>query len=261
MHSDTLAAPTLTLPARSDTATRLAVTWQHPVNRRHEPVGLLTCDSGLFRFRYLARADDVEGFQPFLGTPDLNGDHVSPRLFPLFAQRVMRLSRPDFPRYLEALCLPSDADQWQILARSQGQREGDGIRVFMEPLVDANGATRSTFLVHGVRHRLAANPHVEAALAALVPGEQLTLVNEPDNPADAQAILVSDQRDVALGWIPSVLLTYVNTAVASGTTEIRVERANDPSTPPGYRLLVTLHGHVPPGHRPFHGPDWEPHTS
>jgi hypothetical protein len=261
MSSHALAAPTPTSAGRPDNVTRLAVTWQHPINRRHEPVGLLTDEGGVFRFRYLARADRVEGFQPFLGFPDITGDYVAQRLFPLFAQRVMSPSRPDYPRYIEALWLPPDATAWAVLARSQGQREGDGIRVFVEPLVDEDGSTRSTFLVHGVRHRLRQDPRVEAALAALAQGEDLVLIDEPDNPADPRAVLITDQGRIPLGWVPSVLLPYVHTALAVGATSVRVEKVNDSNTPPGYRLLVTLHGRVPPGYRAFDGPGWEPHAS
>jgi hypothetical protein len=261
MSSHTLSAPVPTPAGQPDVVTRLAVTWQHPVNRRHEPVGLLTHEGGMFRFRYLARADEVEGFQPFLGFPAIEGDYIAPRLFPLFAQRVMSPSRPDYRRYLEALWLPPDATAWAILARSQGQREGDGIRVFVEPVVDDDGATRSTFLVHGVRHRLHADPRVEGAIAALAAGDDLQLVDEPDNPADARAVLITDQGRIALGWVPSVLLPYVHLVLADGVANVRVERANDSTVPPGYRLLVTLGGNISPSYRAFDGPAWEFHAS
>lgn len=256
MSPSTLVAPASPAGHATSQLTRLAVTWQHPVNRRHEPVGLLVCDDGGFQFHYLRRADLVEGFQPFLGFDDLDKTYRSRRLFPLFAQRVMSPSRPDFPRYLQSLFLPPSATAWEILGRSQGQREGDGIRVFVEPAVDDSGLTEATLLVHGVRHRLRADPSVEQALRTLVPGEELRLVDEPDNPADPQAVLVSHRSGVALGWVPSVLLPYVHTV---SDPQVRVVRRNGPDVPPGYRLVVRVEGRVSPGYRAFDGPVWAPH--
>jgi len=105
---------------------RLAVTWQHPHSRRHEPVGLLTCDDKGFHFKYLHRASSVEGFQPFLGFDERDRAYSSRQLFSLFTQRIIRSGRPDFPKFLQALQLENGASDWQILARSHGQREGDG---------------------------------------------------------------------------------------------------------------------------------------
>jgi len=253
MSPNALVAPASAADHATRQLTRLAVTWQHPVNRRHEPVGLLVCDDRGFQFRYLRRADEVEGFQPFLGFDDLDRVYSAPRLFPLFAQRVMSPSRPDFPRYLRSLLLTPSATERDILARSQGQREGDGIRVFVEPAVDDSGRTEATFLVHGVRHRLHADPRVEQVLRALVPDEQLRLVDEPDNPADPRAVLVSHRSGVALGWVPSVLLAYVHVV---SEAQVRVLHANGPDVPPGYRLIVRLNGRVSPGYRAFDGPAW-----
>ena len=126
---------------------RLAVAWQHPETRRITPVGLLTCAESIYTFCYLWSARAVAGFQPFLGFPDLERRYEATSLFPLFAQRVMRASRPDFSRYRQALRLEAEASDWSILGRSQGQREGDGIRVFPEPEVDEVGVTTSTFFV------------------------------------------------------------------------------------------------------------------
>jgi len=242
------------------TMTRLAVSWQHPHNRRHEPVGLLSCDDHGFHFRYLRRAQDVPGFQPFLGFEDLGRIYSSPQLFPLFTQRIIRPSRPDFPRFLQALWLTDQADDWQILARSQGQREGDGIRVLMEPSVDASGDTNTIFLVHGVRHRLRDDPDVEAALTTLQRGDRLRLVNEPQNPVNPLAVLVSNDGDTRLGWVPTVLLSYIHRAQEYGVLQVTVLQSSGPTVPPGYRLLVEVKGRIDAGYRPFDGPDWVPFT-
>ena len=240
----------------SGTAARLAVAWQHPVSRRIEPVGLLSCIDGGFCFNYLARALDVPGFQPFLGFPDLTRTYTSARLFPLFAQRVMRRTRPDYARHLSALGLDDRADQWDVLARSQGQRQGDGVRLFAEPLVTEAGQTYATFFVSGIRHRVLAESQVEEALSRLDVGDELRLLPQPTNEVDSNALLVAEHNDVALGWVPSVLLPYVTTVRIEREPVVTVRAAHGADVVPAYRLLVTVRGHVPADYRPFDGPAW-----
>ncbi len=235
---------------------RLAVAWQHPGTRRITAVGLLTCSETSYTFSYLRAAAGVEGFQPFLGFPDLVGRYESDSLFTLFAQRVMRASRPDFTRYRQALRLDADASDWSILGRSQGQREGDGIRVFPEPYVDEAGGTTSTFFVSGLRHRMRQDPRVSGALDALAPGDRLKLIDEPTNAEDARALLVAEEAGLTLAWVPSVLLPYVHTVRSIAEPSLTVVGTNGPDVPPAYRLLVNLLGTAVEGYRPFDGPEW-----
>lgn len=235
---------------------RLAVAWQHPTTRRITAIGLLACSGSSYAFNYLVSAPQVQGFQPFLGFPDLGRRYEATVLFPLFAQRVMRASRPDFADYRQALRLDADASDWSILGRSQGQREGDGIRVFPEPDVDETGVTTSTFFVSGLRHRMRVDPQVAVALGSLAAGDQLTVVDEPDNNDDASALLVVERTGVALAWVPSVLLGYVRAIRSHDAPELTVLGTNGPDVPPAYRLLVTLRGTAPESYRPFDGPEW-----
>lgn len=235
---------------------RLAVAWQHPGTRRITAVGLLTCNESSYAFSYLRSASLVEGFQPFIGFPDLDQRYEAQALFPLFAQRIMRSSRPDFERYREALRLEAEPSDWAILGRSQGQREGDGIRVFPEPDVDQDGLTTSTFFVSGLRHRMQQDRRVSEALAELAPGDRLTLVDEPTNDQDARALLVAERTGLALAWVPSVLLLHVHAVRSIAPPVLTVAGTNGLDVPPAYRLLVTLDGTVPVGYRPFNGPEW-----
>lgn len=254
MSTSTLgAAPSL---ADRTTGRRLAVAWQHPGTRRITPVGLLTCSESSYIFTYLRSAAAVEGFQPFLGFPDLDRMYETTTLFPLFAQRVMRASRPDFARYRQALRLEADASDWSVLGRSQGQREGDGIRVFPEPYVDEAGGTTSTFFVSGLRHRMSQDSRVSEALDALTPGALLQLVDEPTNVEDARALLVAEGTGVTLAWVPSALLSYVHAVRTTSEPSLTVVGTNGPDVPPAYRLLVQLRGTAAEGYQPFDGPEW-----
>lgn len=254
MSTELLSAPVV---SGLDVNHKLAVTWQHPDTRSIQPVGLLTCSTSGYQFSYLRDAATVTDFQPFLGFPDLDRRYTSDVLFPLFAQRIMRPSRRDYPHYLRSLALDDAAGAWSILSRSQGARVGDTIRVFPEPEVDSAGRTLTTFFVNGLRHRLD-DPVVGRCLDALTPGTALSLRDEPENPVNPRAVLVTEREDVALAWVPDVLLDYAHTVRKVSEPTVTVVTVNGPDVPVGFRLLVTLEGRVPTGYRPFSGPRWEP---
>lgn len=238
---------------------RLVVTWQHPVSRSIQPVGVLTCSSDGFAFSYLDAARNVPDFRPFLGFGEMHRRYESSMLFPFFAQRVMRPSRPDYAAYLQSLALADDATAWQILARSQGARAGDTTRVFPEPEVTSSGRTHHTFFANGVRHAIAEDPAVESALSDLRPGAAVHLRDQPDNPVNPvnpRAVQVVNDAGIALGWVPDVLLDYLAAVRCVGEPAITVTTVNGADVPAGFRLLLTLDGRVTDDYEFFGGSGW-----
>lgn len=233
----------------------LIVAWQDPESRIISPVGRLEQRSGTYSFRYLRRAVDVQGFRPFIGFPDLGRSYESSRLFPLFRQRVMDPKRRDYARYLETLGLGDEAAPMEVLGRSGGVRHGDAIMLFPPPLVQPDGRTEYSFLVHGVRHM--AKFGVEERLARLEQGDELLIVDEPSNPMNQRALVVTSTDGHGLGWVPDLLLEYVHKARETASAMLYVERTNGPDTPWHLRLCVRLAGAVPRGWKPFEGPGWE----
>lgn len=244
-----------------DVAHRLVVTWQHPVYRSIRPVGMLSCTTDGYRFAYLEAAREVTGFQPFLGFADLDRSYEAATLFPFFAQRIMRPSRPDYPAYLHSLALTDHASAWAILARSQGARAGDTTQVFPEPEVTTARRTRHTFFLNGVRHRLRDDADVEQALTDLQAGDVVALRDEPDNSFNSNAVHVINGDGIALGWVPEVLLSYLRAVRSIAEPTVTVEVANGDDVPAAFRLLVTLSGSVPEGYDFFSGPEWAPATA
>ncbi len=237
-------------------AHRLVVTWQHPVFFSTRPVGLLSCTTDGYRFAYLEAAREVTGFRPFLGFAYFDRSYESVALFPFFAQRIMRPSRPDYPAYVHSLALTYNASAWAILARSEGARAGDTTQVFAEPEVTTAGRTRHTFFVNGVRHRLRHDADVEQALADLQAGDVVALRDEPDNSHDPNAVQIINGDGIALGWVPEVLLSYLRAVRSAGEPTVTVEVANGDDVPAVFRLLITLSGAVPDKYDFFSGPEW-----
>lgn len=230
---------------------RLVVAWQHPVSRLIAPVGLLEHGADVYRFRYLRRAAELPDFQPFLSFPVWDRTYTSPWLFPLFAQRIMSPRRPDFQQFLRQLDLDEDATPWEQLARSEGRSSGDTVQVFPIPSVRADGTTTCRFLVHGIRH-------IERGeLPPLAVGERLVLKDEPDNRFNQRAVLVCTDGGRRLGYVPDLLLEYLDAVRGSGRPmSLTVEHVNGAEAPPHLRLLVRLDGATPIGLLPMNGEPW-----
>ncbi len=233
--------------AAADSVDSLVVAWQHPETRAISPVGLLERTDDGFAFSYLRSAAELEDFRPFLGFPEIGVRYTSRRLFPLFRQRLMEPGRPDFGRYLDTLGLDAHATALAILARSGGRRAGDTLFLVQKPSIGPDGSTCATFFVHGVRYQ----PGAAELLSALEPHEGLQLVPEPENPKNPRAILVTTARGDRLGWVPDLLVDYVQAVLSSAPPVVRVVQVNGADAPPNLRLLVELRGRVPAGHAPF----------
>lgn len=229
---------------------KLIVAWQHPATRLISPVGLLEHGVG-YRYRYLRRTQQVEGFHPFLGFPDWERTYVAERLFPMFAQRIMSPRRPDFRQFLHQLDLSVDASPWEQLERSEGRRTGDTVQVFPIPSIRADGFTSCRFLVHGVRH---VNGGV---LPPLARGDQLALRPDPTNPVNPQAVLVCTFEGHAVGYVPDLLLEHLRVVEAGAPARLVVEHMNGPDAPLHLALLVRLDGQAPAGYAPMSGPGWD----
>jgi hypothetical protein len=251
------------------TARRLVVTWQHPTERTISPVGMLSFDGRTYRFHYLRNALQVAGFRPFLGFPDLHGRYESDTLFPLFAQRAMTPRRPDFTRWVKRLGLADDASPFEQITRSGGHRQGDTIQLFPVPAV-AGGCLECDFLVHGIRH-IAERPttvggdvvtltrdEVERHLAALAPGDELRLHDEPANAVNPLAILTTTSGNVALGWVPDLLVEELHRVPDHDRARVTALAVNGPDAGWHLRLLAHLSVPVPEGFEVFSDHRWQP---
>jgi hypothetical protein len=254
------------------TARRLVVTWQHPIERTISPVGMLSFDDHGYRFHYLRNALQVNGFRPFLGSPDLHGQYTSDTLFPLFAQRAMTPRRPDFTRWVKRLGLPDDASPWEQITRSGGHRQGDTIQLFPVPTV-ADGRLECDFLVHGMRH-IADRPttvvgdvvtptrdQVERQLATLAPGDELRLHDEPTNTTNPLAILTTTRDNMPLGWVPDLLVEEIHRIPDHHRARVTALAVNGPEAGWHLRLLARLSVPVPDGFDVFADERWQPNTS
>ena len=108
------------------------VAWRNPETRRFTPVARLAQIVGddcqnCFEFVYIRAAQEAmrHGFLPFLAFPELEELYRARQLFPMFGNRILPTSRPDFPEYLEQLGLPPATSSPVLDPESERRTPGD----------------------------------------------------------------------------------------------------------------------------------------
>jgi hypothetical protein len=244
----------------------LFLAWQDPTRRRWYPVGRLTSNGRRYLFVYTGGAREAKktaGFEPLPMFPDLERLYTSYELFPLFTNRLVPRSRPEYSDYLKWLNVPeTEDDPILILARSGGQRLTDTLEVFPCPERTTSGEYVIRFLVHGLRHM---PDDAIARVSQLQPGERLLMLKDIQNPVDSLALALRTaetyDKDVHfIGYCPRYLRSDFGKLIDSqeGELTVTVERVNPPPAPIQFRLLCRLEGSWPKGFEPFSSSDYTP---
>jgi hypothetical protein len=186
---------------RLDQASKVFLLWEDPSSRRWLPVGQLTRDGEEFRFVYTKGAEESKRFQPFGRMTDLNAVYVGHELFPLFANRLLPKSRPEYRDFLSWLGVDeAAADELELLWRSGGERATDTLQVVPCPEPSSDGQYRVEFFSHGIRHL---PPEARERIARLEPGQRLYLMQDVQNPRDHMALMLRTGDPInVLGYCP-----------------------------------------------------------
>ncbi|MEJ7618801.1 MAG: HIRAN domain-containing protein [Pyrinomonadaceae bacterium] len=245
----------------------LFLAWQDPTSRRWFTIGRLTFDEKVYRFVYtrgIQAAQIESNFQPLLAFPDLHVEYESEELFPLFSNRLLPRSRPDYAEFVQWLSVPEhENDPMALLARSGGQRVTDALEVFPCPEPDAHGEYHLHFFVHGLSHMPPAS--LERA-ERLQPGEPLLLLHDFQNPRDPRALMMRTSESLPqdmylMGYCPRYLLNDIAEEVTrknKNQVEITVERVNSPPAPVQLRILCRMRMRRADEFKPFSGAEYQP---
>lgn len=225
------------------------------------PVGRLDADVERcrYRFRYISgakRAKEEVGFPELIEFPSLQGDYRSSELFPLFKNRVMNPSRPDFKEYLRGLDLTGQADAIEILSVNGGIRVTDAYEVFPRIMRDQDGRFRCRFLLHGQRHvSLAARERVRSLEA----GEKLYATLELTNPATRLAVQMQTTDYHMIGWAPRYLVYDLSKTMANEPGDYRVKVVRTTTRYDSAKPSVLIEMSAPwPAHELMSRPDFRP---
>ncbi|MEA5468964.1 HIRAN domain-containing protein [Spirulina sp. 06S082] len=236
------------------TISTLFLAWQDPQSRSWFPIGRLTFDGELYKFVYIEGARNAQreaNFSLLHSFPELTKEYKSIELFPPFANRLMRPSRPDYNDYIQSLNIPRDRDDpIAIFSRSGGRKATDTFEIFPCPKPDENGLFHIHFFAHGLRHIPQCS---RDRINLLQPNEQLYLANEFQNSYDSQALLLCTKDHHIVGYCPRYLATDTLGICREkpDLVHVHVERINPAPTPLQSRLLCNMTAEWPQESYPF----------
>jgi hypothetical protein len=248
---------------------KLYLSWQETKSRRWFPVGQLIEAEGKYHFTYVQgvqEAQKIGGFQAFPSFPEFDREYHSAVLFPLFANRVMPVSRPDYSNYVQWLHLEGrEKDPMAFLAQSNGQKVHDPLEVFPDATQHKDGSCTVHFFARGHRHMSDGSQQRAEKLRA---GEPLLLQWDMQNPVDGNAVSLrtgsADTGDADIvGFCPRYIAEDILKALVDDRTACHVEvvKVNLPPAPAQFRVLCRLNFTAASGVRPFSGPDFKPLTT
>lgn len=226
------------------------------------PVGRLEHEGGVYRFVYTRGAQTLQGFQPFPGMANLHTIYESEALFPLFANRMLSPSRPEYEAFLMwGGFNPADPpDPLAVLGVTQGLRQTDSLEVFPCPMPDEQGRYLSKFFLHGVRWMHSA---AHERIAQLRHGEPLRLFLEIGNPADPNAVQLQTTEIMGrlpIGYVPRYLALDVRALCSQcdpDEIEVTVEQLNA-GAPFQQRVLCRFSSCWPGGFAPCSSEAFQP---
>jgi hypothetical protein len=238
----------------------LFLAWQDSASRAWFPVGKLISQNGIYQFKYLQgalEAKEKAGFEPIWSFPDFYHHYSSTDLFPLFANRLLRPSRPDYKDFVQWLNIPEQEDDpIALLARSGGQRKTDSFEVFPCPEQDPSGKYHIHFFVHGLRHF---PPEIQEHVQTLQPETPLLLTHDLQNKYDSRALILRTEDLHFVGYCPRYLTQDFFELVCHFPQQVHVtvERVNPPPTPLQFRLLCNLTAAWAQSFQPFSSPMYQ----
>jgi hypothetical protein len=239
----------------------LFVAWRPPAPDPlgWRPVGRLEHHDGLFRFWYIQGARKP-GFHSFAQMDQLDQIYESVELFPLFANRLLSRSRPEYESYLRWSGFDPEAspDPVLILGVTEGIRETDAIEVFPCPVPDFQGCYFNKFFLHGIRWMA---PSVIERIGRLNPGEPLKLMLDLQNSFDPHAVAVRTEAErMQIGYVPRYFAHDIKQLVEQCDIDfitLSVDRVNH-DAPLQNRLLCRMRACWPSTFQPCSGEDFSP---
>ena len=215
----------------------LYIEWNDPSRRSWVTVGQLTETDKLYTFQYTKGAYRADSFTPFGRMTSLDGIYESDELFPLFKNRLLNKSRPEYRPFMSWLDLSKDANPLDILAVSQGLRVTDSLRIFSLPTKTSEGYT-CKFFASGISHL-----SVESTerIASLSKGDPIYLMDDIQNEFKDALTLRTGEPKALAGYCPSFLSSPLKRMLAEDKESVAISITKvNVSAPTRYRLLCTL---------------------
>ena len=225
------------------------------------PIGRLHFEDGTYRFVYTNGARTAQGFAPFSGMEDLEEVYESHELFPIFANRLLPKSRPEYEAYLRWSDFDpaNPPDPIAVLGVTEGIRRTDMIELFPCPVPDELGCYLNKFFLHGLRYM---PESTKERVLALQDGEPLAPMLDICNPADPNAVALrtTEGEQVMIGYVPRYLAHdawKIFQECHPDFIKVFAHRVNK-DAPLQQRLLCRMQSCWPEGFQPCSGEAFQP---
>jgi len=223
----------------------LFVAWQQPISREWIPVARLEHENGRFRFSYTRGVFRAQNFLPFNRMHQLDAIYESTSIFPLFANRIISKSRPEFKDYLRWLGLDTASDDpLSILALTGGIRGTDSIEIFEPPSINENTVLELSFFVRSLSHM---PKEAISHIGGLNPGDKLYLMRDCQNDFDENAVaLRTGSQPFFIGFCPKYYAQDLNNLLSIESTDLQATvKSVNRDAPLNMRLLCHVSAKVP----------------
>lgn len=191
---------------------------------------------------------------------DLAAVYEAAELFPVFANRLLSKSRPEYEAFIKwsGFDPAHPPDPLTILGVTEGIRRTDLIEVFPGPVRNQNNRYLNTFFLHGLRYMAEA---ARQQAMTLQPGERLLAMLDPCNDADPEAVALRTEAGerMLLGYVPRYLARdgrQIIDRCHPDDLQIFVHRVNG-DAPWQHRLLCRMEAAWPAGFKPCSGPEFQ----
>ncbi len=205
-------------------------------------MGRLSIEDDKYHFVYTKGAEQSDRFRVFGRMTDLNTAYASSELFPLFANRLLNKSRPEYGKYLQWLNISEgQGNPFFILSLTGGKRSTDSLEVFPCPEPNFLDQYDVSFFVHGIRYF--PERSIER-VKMLNLSERLYLVSDLQNEHDKNAIALRTKDPVEMiGYVPRFLADDFNELIDKledpMSLSVKVEKVNI-DAPEQLRLLCKI---------------------
>ena len=242
---------------------KLIVAWRKQNNQQWFIVGFLTREQNegqcnyIFHYTQGVKKALQNGFSPIFGeddSRDLSKQYFSNMLFPVFSNRLMTKSRPEYPQYKDWLELEDEINPLIELMKSNGVRATDGLQLFGIPKKE-NDKYIVDFFIH--KSNLIPTEN-QKRLTQRSLGEKLYLSKDIQNPYDKDALIIRAENPLEiLGYAPRIytqdFCTLLNHPKAQA--KLSVKKLN-PQAPLFYRVLCRFEANWIEGFVPFDSEDF-----
>ncbi|MCK5543025.1 MAG: HIRAN domain-containing protein [Desulfobacterales bacterium] len=233
---------------------KIIVAWRNRTTHQWIPVATLYHSNNKYSFKYtnIAKKLNSEGiFEPFSNITDFDKLIESEEIFPIFKNRLMQKSRPEYNEYLNWLKLSKEGvSPIEELARSGGIRATDDLQLFPIP-EKKNDMYEVFFFSHGIRYL---PPNYIDRVNTLKIDDQLFIMPDIQNKMDVNAIVLrTDDPIEIVGYVPRLFACdFLELINSNGQKNVMVkaEQINSKS-PSQFRLLCSFKTIWPENFKPF----------